>query len=295
MKLPNFYLVLVLAAVLAVAAGPGVATATEEEIEVDLELALAVDVSGSIDDEEAVLQRAGYIAAFRHPRVLQAIRRAGLGRIAVAYYEWAGYGHMKVIADWTLIHDKASALAFAAKLTGVPPETASRTAIGSAIKFAVPFFEANEFESQRKVVDISGDGPNNWGGLVTVARDAALAEGITINGLPIMNDRPSRYGRAPMRNLDLYYMDCVIGGPGAFIVVATRFKDFASAVLRKLILEIAGNTPEKAPDAVTSSPNSVTSSPNSVTSSMVRPAAAHIGPPCDHGERLRDSFDVDDM
>ncbi len=281
MKLPNFYLVSVLAAILAVAAGPGVATATEEDIEVDLELALAVDVSGSIDDEEAMLQRAGYIAAFRHPRVLQAIRRAGLGRIAVAYYEWAGYGHMKIIAGWTLIDDKASAIAFAAKLTEEPPETASRTAIGSAIKFAVPFFEGNEYEGQRKVLDISGDGPNNWGGLVSVARDSALAEGITINGLPIMNNRPSRYGRAPMRNLDLYYMDCVIGGPGAFIVVATRFKDFASAILRKLILEIAGETPGKAP----------TSKP----SSMVRPAAAPMGPPCDYGERLRDSFDVDDM
>ncbi len=287
MKLPISCLVSVLAAILA-AAGLGVATATEEEIEVDLELALAVDVSGSIDDEEAMLQRAGYIAAFRHPRVLEAIRRGPLGRIAVAYYEWAGYGHMKVIAGWTLIHDKAGALAFAAKLTEVPPETASRTAIGSAIKFAVPFFEDNEFEGQRRVLDISGDGPNNWGGPVTVARDAALANGITINGLPIMNDRPSRWGRPPMVNLDLYYMDCVIGGPGAFIVVATRFKDFASAILRKLILEIAGKTPEKAPDAATPSPDAV-------TSSMVRPAAAAMGPPCDYGERLRDSFDVDDM
>lgn len=281
MKLRTTYVVSVLAAVLAVAGGLGAAMATEEEIEVDLELALAVDVSGSIDDEEAILQRAGYIAAFRHPRVLEAIRRAGLGRIAVAYYEWAGYGHMKVVADWTLVHDKASAYGFAAKLTQVPPETASRTAIGSAIKFAVPFFEGNEYEGQRRVLDISGDGPNNWGGLVSVARDTALAKGITINGLPIMNDRPSRYGRPPMRNLDLYYMDCVIGGPGAFIVVATRFKDFGSAILRKLILEIAGITPEKAPDAV--------------TSSMLRPAAAHIGPPCDYGERLRESFDVDDM
>ena len=288
MKRPNSYLVLVLAAVLAVAAGPGAATATEEEIEVDLELALAVDVSGSIDDEEAVLQRAGYIAAFRHPRVLEAIRRGAHGRIAAAYYEWAGYGLMKVIADWTLIHDKASALAFAAKLKGAPPETASRTAIGSAISFAVPFFEANEFESQRKVVDISGDGPNNWGGLVTVARDAALAKGITINGLPIINDRPSRFGRAPMRNLDLYYMDCVIGGPGAFIVVTSRFKDFGSAILRKLILEIAGKTPKMPPGAAAASADAV-------TSSMLRPAAAHIGPPCDYGERRRDLFDVDDM
>ena len=281
MKLRTTYVVSVLAAVLAVAGGLGAAMATEEEIEVDLELALAVDVSGSIADEEAILQRAGYIAAFRHPRVLEAIRRAGLGRIAVAYYEWAGYGHMQVVADWTLVHDTASAYGFAAKLTQVPPETASRTAIGSAIKFAVPFFEGNEYEGQRRVLDISGDGPNNWGGLVSVARDTALAKGITINGLPIMNDRPSRYGRPPMRNLDLYYMDCVIGGPGAFIVVATRFKDFGSAILRKLILEIAGITPEKAPDAV--------------TSSMLRPAAAHIGPPCDYGERLRESFDVDDM
>jgi hypothetical protein len=251
---------IVLAAALGAASHVGLAAAQS----VDLELILAVDVSGSIDDEEAMLQRQGYIAAFRHPRVADAIRHGSLGRIAVAYYEWAGFGHVKIIADWTLIDDKASAEAFADRLTEVPPQTARRTAIADAIDFAVPYFEQNAFVGNRKVIDISGDGPNNWGRLVTHARDAAVTTGITINGLPIMNSRPSPWGSRPRPDLDLYYRDCVIGGFGAFIVVAYELKDFASAVLRKLILEIAGKVP---------------------TARLV-PATMRKAPPCDIGESL---------
>lgn len=240
MILPRRFRIVLVVAILAMGL-PLSAHATEP---VDLELALAVDVSGSIDEDEAALQRAGYIAAFRDPGIVKAIRSGMLRRIAVAYYEWAGFGHMKIIADWTVIHDAASARAFAARLTIEPPETARRTAIAEAINFAVPFIENNAFEGTRRVVDISGDGPNNWGGFVSFARDNAVAKGMIINGLAIMNDRPTPSGRPAMADLDLYYRNCVIGGPGSFLVVARDFKDFAKAIRRKLILEIAGVTPE---------------------------------------------------
>lgn len=255
---------LTIVVVLALAASH--ATAAEP---VDLELALGIDVSGSVDDEEARLQREGYIAAFRHPDVIRAIQGGFLQRIAVAYYEWAGYGHHRVIAGWTMIDGAAAANAFADKLTLEPPQTASRTAIASAIEFSVTWFEGNDFEGTRRVVDISGDGPNNWGNYVTVSRDKAIAAGVTINGLPIINDRPGPSGWSQMRDLDLYYRNCVIGGPGAFIVVANTFEDFATAVRRKLILEISGRTPP----------------------ARLMPAQARIAPPCDSGERAIDDRD----
>jgi hypothetical protein len=259
-----------LLAALAVSLSPGVPIATAAGEPVDLELVLAVDVSGSIDDTEARVQREGYIAAFRDPRVVEAIEHGMLGRIAVAYYEWAGFGHIRVIADWTLIDDRQSAEAFADGLARLPPQTARRTAIASAIDFAVPYFERNRFDGTRRVVDVSGDGPNNWGGPVTTARDAAVAAGITVNGLPIVNGRSSRYGSPPMPDLDLYYRDCVIGGSGAFIEVAESFEDFGRAVLRKLILEIAGVPP---------------------TPRIVR-VVERRAPPCDVGEALwRDDTD----
>lgn len=219
------------------------APARAADMAVDLELALAVDVSGSVDDEEAMLQRNGYIAAFRHPSIIDAISHGALGRIAVSYYEWAGFGHMKYIAGWTLIKDTASAEAFAAKLGAEPPQTARRTAIAAAITEGTASFDNNGFTARRLVIDISGDGTNNWGEQVTVARDRAVGKGITINGLPIVNDRLSPSGRKQESRLDLYYRDCVIGGPGAFYVVARDFKDFPRAVLRKLMLEIADIAP----------------------------------------------------
>ena len=251
------------------------------ELPVDLELALGVDVSGSIDAEEARLQREGYIAAFRHPSLIRAIRAGILGQIAVAYFEWAGFGHMKVIAGWTIIGDKAGADGFAARLTGEPPETASRTAISDAIDFVVPFFDRNGFQGTRRVFDVSGDGPNNWGDLVTDSRDRAVASGITINGLPIMNDRPTRGGWPPMPNLDLYYRNCVIGGPGAFMVVANNFRDFATAVRRKLILEIAGIAPLGAPPIARNGGGHGTR----IAQSRPGSPGVRIAPPCDEGER----------
>jgi len=249
--------------------------AMAQKLEVDLELALGVDVSGSVDDEEAMLQRQGYITAFRHPAILEAIKRGPLGRIAVGYYEWAGFGHMKIIAPWTLIHDKKSALAFAEILSREEPETARRTAISAGIVMGADWFERNDYKGLRRVIDISGDGPNNWGEPVNVVRDRIAARGITINGLPIVNDRPTFSGRPPLKDLDLYYRDCVIGGPRAFYVVAKDFKDFGRAVMRKLILEIADLAPE----------------PKLLHRAQFK---RRKGPPCDIGERQRMWRSLDD-
>ena len=209
---------------------------------VDLELVLAVDVSDSIDGDEARLQREGYIAAFRHADVVEAIENSRHGRIAVAYFEWAGTGYTRVIADWTVVADETTAHTFADALSRDPPVTARHTSISSAIGFALPWFEGNGFDGTRRVVDISGDGPNNSGEPATVARDRAIAAGVTVNGLPIINGRPGPGGWPAMPHLDLYYQDCVIGGPGAFMIVAASFDEFAEAVRRKLVTEIAGLT-----------------------------------------------------
>ncbi|MBM3510620.1 MAG: DUF1194 domain-containing protein [Alphaproteobacteria bacterium] len=210
---------------------------------VDLELALGIDVSGSVDPEEARLQREGYTAALVHPEVLAAIRQGYNGRIAVMYYEWSNGDHQRIVADWTLISDLATAKAFIAKLDTNPPVIGRRTSISGAIEFAIPLFDKNDYDGTRRVIDISGDGENNAGGIVTHARDAAIAKGITINGLPIVNNRPNPWGFAQMPDLDKYYLACVIGGAGAFMIVALDFDDFARAVRRKLILEIADRTP----------------------------------------------------
>ena len=214
---------------------------------VDLLLALAVDVSRSVDEEEARLQRQGYVQAFRDPEVVAAIRTGMLGRIAVGYFEWAGESNITVVSDWTLIKDAADAHAFADSLAQQPPRPMLWTSISGAIDFALPWLDRNDFEGTRKVIDISGDGPNNSGDLVDRARDRAIVAGVTINGLAIMDQGAGMYTAYNIRNLDLYYRDCVIGGPGAFLIVAEDFNDFARAVRRKLILEIAGRTP--LPDA----------------------------------------------
>jgi len=257
------------------------------EVPVDLELALGIDVSGSVDEDEARLQREGYINAFRHPRVIEAIRNGPIGRIAVAYYEWAGFGHMRVIVPWTVVDSEKASHLVADALTRNPPQTARRTAIADAIVFGTTFFDDNGFEGRRRVIDISGDGPNNWGESVTAARDAAVARGITINGLPIMNDQYSFGGLPPTPHLDLYYRNCVIGGPGAFVVPAKDFGDFARAVLRKMILEIADIHPDPEP------------APGTVAARLLRGVPAHafapaglrrvaeprFAPPCNIGER----------
>lgn len=205
---------------------------------VDLELVLAVDVSGSVDPVEARLQREGYLRALADPGVISAIQRAPLGRIAVTYVEWAGVGHYKIVVDWRIIDSTESARTFMEALQRAPIEAAHRTSISDAILYSMPRFDSNGYDGTRRIVDISGDGANNYGKIVSEARDIAVAAGITINGLPILsNPTNSLYPTTP--DLDLYFRDCVIGGPGAFYVVANGFEDFARAVRRKLILEVA--------------------------------------------------------
>ena len=215
---------------------PGNAGAQEP---VDLELVLAVDVSGSIDDYEATLQRQGYMSAVVHPRVIDAIESGLLQRIVVTYIEWSGDFNQRTVVGWTVIDGKESALAFASALSETPVVRARRTSISAAIDYVVPKFENNGYEGTRRVIDISGDGYNNIGRDVRDARDAAVAAGITINGLPIINDRPNPFGRPPPSDLDDYYEDNVIGGPGSFVFVAESFENFAQAILSKLIREIA--------------------------------------------------------
>lgn len=261
------------------------------DLPVDLVLALAIDVSGSIDPDEAQLQREGYIDAFRNPRVIRAITGGAFGRIAVAYFEWAGFGHHRIIVPWTLVDSEKSALALADALTRNPPQTARRTAIGDAIVFGTGFFDHNGFESRRKVIDISGDGANNWGTPVTQARSMALKRGVTINGLPIMNDKSTGYvPREP--DVDLYYQHCVIGGPGAFIEIARNFDDFGRAVLRKLVLEIA----DIRPGATASERSRAAALLRGVPPRRMTIAGSphflrvaddnRVPPPCDYGERL---------
>ena len=217
--------------------------AAAEDLEVDLELVLAVDVSGSVDEVEAQLQREGYIAALRHPHVIEAIQGGMFRRIALAYVEWAGDHYQRTMLDWTLIEDAAGAHGFADALAETPLTSAHWTSISGAIDYSATLFEGNGFEGFRRVIDVSGDGYNNRGRPVEHARDDAVAAGITINGLPIVNDRPNPWGGSPPHDLDLYYEQRVIGGPGAFIVVADDYTSFASAILSKLLLEIAGETP----------------------------------------------------
>jgi hypothetical protein len=211
------------------------------DMPVDLELILAADVSGSMDDHELALQRQGYLAALTNPRVIKAIRSGQHRRVAIAFVEWAGPHWQNLVANWTPVYDAASARAFADKIAESPVGNESRTSISTVIDFVAPMFANNGYKGTRRVIDISGDGPNNRGRSVIAARDEALALGLTINGLPIINDRPNPWGGPPSLNLDIYYEENVIGGPGAFMIPVTGMKNFAQAILSKLIREIAGH------------------------------------------------------
>jgi len=256
--------------VMSLAAASAARPATAAVVPVDLELVLAVDVSGSIDEDDARLQRDGYIAAIVDPRVVAAIRSGILGRIAVTYFEWSGVGRQRPVLGWSVIHDEASALRFADALARATIGSGRWTSISSALDYAAPLFAANGVEAERRVIDISGDGPNNWGDPVTGARDRAVASGVTVNGLPILDEGGGIYSALNIPDLDLYYRDCVIGGPGAFLVVAADFTDFGRAIRRKLILEIAGRRPRPAPGI----------------SQVAATRAVRASPPCDIGEQL---------
>jgi hypothetical protein len=208
---------------------------------VDLELVLAVDVSPSVDAFEARQQRDGFLAALRHPVVIAAIQSGPLGRIAVLYVEWAGEDFQRIVVDWTVIHDTASARAYAERLAARPIAHAPYTSISGVIDFARRAFDENGFDGTRRVIDISGDGPNSAGRRVEPARDQAVAAGIIINGLPVFNDRPNPDGAGLAVDLDSYYELKVIGGAGSFSMIA-EIDVFAPTILRKLVREIAGSS-----------------------------------------------------
>jgi hypothetical protein len=229
---------LVVAAAVAFLGAPLPASA---ETEVDLALVIAVDISFSMDPEEQELQREGFVEAFRSPIVHDAIRKGTLGRIAVVYGEWAANFEQKVIVPWTVIDNPESAMAFAGTLAAQPTRRGPRTSVSGAIDFGVRLLGQSGVEATRRVIDISGDGANNQGRPVTQARDEAVAQGITINGLPIMLKRATSYW--DVTDLDVYYRDCVIGGPGAFTVPVRGRDQFVNAIKTKIIMEIAGLVP----------------------------------------------------
>lgn len=211
---------------------------------VDVELVLAVDVSYSMDMDELAVQREGYAQAIVSKEFLQALKALPNGKIAVTYFEWAASNDQKIIIPWRVIDGPETADAVAEEILKTPIRRASRTSISGAIFFAMPLFDANPYRGLRRVIDISGDGPNNNGAPIIPARDAALAKGITINGLPIMVKEPS-YSTMDIENLDWYYEDCVIGGPGSFVVSIKDRDKFREAIRSKLLLEVAGRTPER--------------------------------------------------
>ena len=235
--LPVRYLGLLAALLTAGAVQPAVA-----DTEVDLELVLAVDVSRSMDFGELEVQRRGYVAAFRNPEIIDAISSGFTGSIAVIYLEWAGSFYQTVVVPWRIIAGPEDAEAFAAELDQAPILRERGTSISGGLLFAARQFADNEVVGTRRTIDISGDGTNNTGAPVAPMRDQLVEQGITINGLPILI-RPSQTGPFGTAELDIYYEDCVIGGPGSFMITVDSVERFEIAIRRKLVLEIAGLPP----------------------------------------------------
>ena len=214
--------------------------ATAQQTEVDLELVLMVDVSRSMSEEELEIQRRGYAEALRSQEVFDAVQKGLLQTIALTYIEWAAYE--EIIVDWRLIRTRDDLNAFAGDLVTRFDNSLRRTSISSALQFGADRIENNAYAGLRRVIDVSGDGPNNLGGPVTEARNDVLSRGITINGLPLMTvDGFNSFFH--LDDLDVYYQTCVIGGPGSFVIPVYEWPDFADAVRRKLVLEIAGYSP----------------------------------------------------
>jgi len=211
---------------------------------VDVELVLAVDVSYSMDMDELAIQREGYAQAIISKEFLQALKSLPNGKVSITYFEWAASSDQKIIIPWRLIDGPETADAVASEIMKTPVRRASRTSISGAIYFAMPLFDQDPYHGARRVIDISGDGPNNNGAPVTPARDEAVSKGIVINGLPIMVKEPS-YSTMDIDNLDWYYEDCVIGGPGSFVVPIKDREKFKEAIRTKLLLEVASRTPER--------------------------------------------------
>jgi hypothetical protein len=213
--------------------------ARADNLPVDVSLVLSVDVSLSMAEDEAKFQRHGYVAALRDKRIIDSIKAGMYGRIAVTYIEWSSVTDQRILVGWHVISDEASANAFADELDKAPYKSGTTTSISAGVDFCVHQIQTAPYTATRKVIDVSGDGYSDYGRPMPQSRDAAVAAGVTINGLPVMNPRPSWRESAPP-DLDKYYAQNVIGGPGSFFLVVRDLKDFDEAVLRKLILEIAG-------------------------------------------------------
>lgn len=231
---------------------------------VDVELVLAVDISYSMDPDELALQRDGYARALTSREFLNALRQGIHGKIAVTYFEWAGASEQRVVVPWRVIEGPESAGSVANEISQAPLRRAARTSISGALLFGATLFDSSGQRGIRRVIDVSGDGANNSGQLVVVARDEVVGKGITINGLPIMLKRPS-YSTMDIEHLDEYYEDCVIGGPAAFVVAVKEREKFVEAIRTKLVLEVAGLRPE---------------------AKVMRTSAANPRVPCTVGERL---------
>jgi len=232
-----------------IVAFPAAAAAAEK---VDLLLVLAADVSRSVDNSKFQLQRDGYAAAISNPRVLDAIRSGRIGRIGVTFVEWSGAGAQQVVIDWTSIGGAEDAKGFGDRLVEAPRSFADRTSISGAIEFSMARLAKAPYDSERRTIDISGDGTNNAGRDVALARDEALAQGVTINGLVILSETPLPWNpdhTNPPGGLDNYYRSHVVGGPGAFVIVAENFASFGQAIVKKLIAEIALSHPEQSRQA----------------------------------------------
>lgn len=264
-----------LAGICALAAGLAVQPGEAAE-QVDLELVITTDVSYSVDDMEARMQREGAVSAFRSPEVVKAIKAGSLGKIAVTYIDFSNANASRVVVDWQVIHDQATAEAFADAIAVARKTDGVQTSIASGIELAARLIEENDFEGVKKVIDVSGDGPNNEGRRVDHVRDEVIAKGYIINGLPIVTEA-DKFDVYYLPDLDKYYAGCVIGGPGSFIQVANGFSDLARALRRKLVLEIS--------DAAKASPDPL----------FVKAAAGPRAPApravyergCDIGERMR--------
>jgi hypothetical protein len=231
---------------------------------VDVELVLAVDISYSMDPDELALQRDGYSQALTSREFLNALKQGIHGKIAVTYFEWAGAHDQKVVVPWRVIDGPESAGSVANEISQAPLRRAARTSISGALLFGMSLFESGGQRGIRRVIDISGDGANNSGPMVVVARDEVLSHGITINGLPVMLKRPS-YSTMDIEQLDEYYEDCVIGGPAAFVVPVKDREKFVEAIRTKLVLEIASLPPD---------------------AKVIRASAANPRVPCTIGERI---------
>jgi hypothetical protein len=231
------------AAILLVALDCAVLPVTADPVDVDLELVLAADVSGSMDANEQRLQREGYARALSQPEVIHAIASGAYGRIALTYFEWGDPGQHLVVVPWTIISTLSDASGFANRIVAPRLTKPGGTSISSALLFAIEHLHASGARSFRQVVDVSGNGPNNLGPAVDATRDRVVREGITINGLPITLKPSEGFGTYPRPDPDIlstYYRDCVIGGPGSFLITVDDPTRLERAIRQKLVLEISG-------------------------------------------------------